>query len=213
MKSRYALLDILRFTAAMMVALMHWGLEEGPNKFHGVYTIPLLGFLIQNGSLGVDIFFLISGFVIIETAQRKDSLDFLIARFTRLFPGLLISMLIVLVVGSHFIKPYPTPLKSFVNSIFLSFSITHVQPLATQLWTLIYEIKFYGAIALLLLILPKAFKRSSGIIAILIFWQLTIAFLESFDFSFSSSPFKYLSLGHFGSLFALGICLNFLGKI
>lgn len=68
---RYALLDLIRYVATMMVALMHWGLEIGPEKFHEFLRIPIQGFLIQNGGLGVDIFFLISGYVIIETAQKR----------------------------------------------------------------------------------------------------------------------------------------------
>lgn len=207
---RYALLDLIRYVAAMMVALMHWELEIGSEKFHEFLRIPILGFLIQNGGLGVDIFFLISGYVIIETAQKKDSLDFLIARFRRLFPGLFISMTIVLIVGSHFITPYRSPFESFINSIFLTFSATGVQPLASQLWTLVYEVKFYGAIALLLLVVPKVFKSQKKIVTLLILWQILIALLESAPFHLSV---PFLSLGHYGSLFALGICINFLAKL
>jgi peptidoglycan/LPS O-acetylase OafA/YrhL len=45
----------------MMVSIMHWGLELGPERMLQVYELPVIGFLIENGGLGVDIFFLISG--------------------------------------------------------------------------------------------------------------------------------------------------------
>ena len=212
-KARYPLLDLLRYFAALLVALMHWGLELGPERMQSVYRIPILGFLIQNGAFGVDIFFLISGFVIIETARRKDSLDFLIARFIRLFPGLLISMTIVLFVGTYFIGSYELSFSSYINSIFLTYQAVGAQPLATQLWTLIYEIKFYGAIAILLLVANRAFKSSTGILLILVCWQAIVYFISNLHSEYSTEILNYASLGRLGNLFALGICINILSKI
>ena len=210
---RYPLLDLIRYFAAIQIALYHWGLEVGERGFSTAYEIPVIGDLIRHGNLGVDIFFLISGFVIIETAQKKDSLDFLIARFIRLFPGLVISMTIVGVVGSHFIRPYNTPLKSYINSIFLTFQATAVEPLATQLWTLIYEVKFYGAITLLLLFFPKAFRSINRILLILLLWQITFFLSNKLGFIDKDFINQYLGLDRYGVLFACGICLNLLSKI
>lgn len=212
---RFALLDLLRYVAAMMVALMHIGIEVG-NKYNDVYSVPLLGYLIKNGAFGVDIFFIISGFVIIETAQRKNTSDFLIARFTRLFPGLLISMAVILVIGSHFIRTYPTPLSSFINSIFLTYPVTGVEPLTTQLWTLVYEIKFYGIVGVLLLLKPSAFTKRVWILIALVAWQLAILRLSPpTSPGLSNEPLVgfFASWGHIGNLFALGICLNFVSQL
>ena len=212
-KARYPLLDLLRYFAALLVALMHWGLELGPERMQSVYRIPVLGFLIQNGAFGVDIFFLISGFVIIETARRKDALDFLIARFVRLFPGLFVSMTIVLFVGTYFIGSYELSFSSYVNSVFLTYQAVGVQPLATQLWTLIYEVKFYGGIAILLLVANRAFKSSKGILSILVCWQAIVYLISNLRLDYSTEILNYASLGRLGNLFALGICINILSKI
>jgi peptidoglycan/LPS O-acetylase OafA/YrhL len=209
---RFALIDLLRYFAAMMVAIMHWGLELGPERMEVVYDLPVLGFLIKNGGLGVDIFFLISGYVILETAMRRDSLDFLIARFIRLFPGLLVSMSIVLIVGSFIIGSYEFSLISYFHSIFLSYQVANVQPLATQLWTLIFEIKFYGAVALVLLVFPRVFKSTKGVIFLIAIWQILITLIPNFYKSLSTNQLEFMSLGRSGILFAIGICLNLLSR-
>ena len=91
---RIATIDLLRFLAALMVATYHWSLEIGIERAQQIYDIPIIGGLIQDGAFGVPIFFIISGFVIIGAAQRYNSVEFIFARFNRLFPGLLICMLV-----------------------------------------------------------------------------------------------------------------------
>ena len=115
---RQPFIDLLRFIAAMMVATMHWGLEIGSERYQRIYDVPIIGDLVKNGSFGVSIFFVISGFVIIGTAQKYNAIEFIFARFTRLFPGLLLSMLIVLIVGSYFIHSYEKPFSSFMDSYY-----------------------------------------------------------------------------------------------
>jgi peptidoglycan/LPS O-acetylase OafA/YrhL len=196
----------------MMVSIMHWGLELGPERMLQVYELPVIGFLIENGGLGVDIFFLISGYVIFETAMRKDSLDFIVARFIRLFPALLISMSIVAIVSPRIVGNYQFSINSYFHSIFLSYQAANVQPLATQLWTLIFEIKFYGAVAIILLLFPRIFRSVKGVITLLILWQVVIMlFLPNFS-SLSSGQMEFFSLGKSGILFATGICLNLLSN-
>src|SRR5688572_13967921 len=81
---RYKELDSLRGIAALCVVLFHFTfgydnglkiLEEG--KFYFTY-----------GYLGVHLFFLISGFVILMTLEKtKSSADFFVSRFSRLYPA------------------------------------------------------------------------------------------------------------------------------
>ena len=53
---------------------------------------PGVGALTQYGYLGVNMFFVISGFVILMTAWGRTVETFAISRVTRLFPGLLVSV-------------------------------------------------------------------------------------------------------------------------
>jgi peptidoglycan/LPS O-acetylase OafA/YrhL len=199
-RQRYPLLDLVRYIAALLVATLHWSLESG-GAYSSVYKIPILGNLIRNGAIGVPIFFIISGYVILETAWRKNAFDFIVARFTRLFPGLLICMALVLVVGSKYVAHYATPFKSYVNSIFLTYTLTHTAPLASQLWTLVVEVKFYLAIALLLLILDKRFRSVPLLVAIITCWQLVMVIAPE-------TLTKHLSLGTADYLFGLGVSIS-----
>lgn len=70
--ARFPSLDLLRYIAAIMVACFHWSLEIGADRSHALYRVPLLGAFIENGSVGVQIFFIISGYVIFETAKNRS---------------------------------------------------------------------------------------------------------------------------------------------
>jgi peptidoglycan/LPS O-acetylase OafA/YrhL len=75
MKTYYFLLDLLRFFAAFWVMNFH-------------YFLGLSGALswYRYGNLGVQLFFIISGFVIVQSLQGKTLKEFAIGRFIRLFP-------------------------------------------------------------------------------------------------------------------------------
>ena len=210
---RQASIDFLRFIAALMVATMHWGLEVGSERYADIYKIPVIGELVKNGGFGVDIFFVISGFVIIGTAQKYNAIEFIFARFNRLFPGLVISMLVVLIIGSKFINSYEQPFASFFHSIFLTYQVSGIQPLATPLWTLIIEVKFYFGVAIMLLLLPKCFRSPRGIVTLLILWEIIIIVLQETASHFGTFLLPYLTLNGWMKLFALGICFNLLSKI
>lgn len=73
---RYEELDALRGIAALMVVFFHFTLGRPEAK---------LGFKL--GTTGVDLFFIISGFVIFMSLTKvKTSLDFVINRVSRLYP-------------------------------------------------------------------------------------------------------------------------------
>jgi peptidoglycan/LPS O-acetylase OafA/YrhL len=150
------------------------------------------------------------GFVIIGTAQKYDAKEFIFATFVRLFPGLIISMLLVLIIGSHFIHPYEKPIASFFHSVFLTYQIAGVDPLATQLWTLLIEIKFYFGVAITLLLFPRFFRSSTKILILLVWWEITIKVLAEFNSTAGSFLLPYLTLNGYYKLFAIGICFKLL---
>lgn len=81
--SRYRELDALRGLAAAAVVLYHYTV-----RFFELFPgdAPLLQF--NHGGLGVEVFFGISGFVILMTLERsKTASDFLVSRFSRLYPA------------------------------------------------------------------------------------------------------------------------------
>lgn len=87
---RFVLLDLLRGIAAISVLVYH------SSNFLGVHLLP-------NGYLAVDLFFLLSGFVIAHNYDPKIAsgmslTDFMAQRLIRLYPCLLLTLVLGLVV-------------------------------------------------------------------------------------------------------------------
>lgn len=90
--SRIASLDILRLIAALAVVGFHY-LFAGPKTAeYGLPGFPEAAPMAIFGYLGVNLFFLISGYVISWSAEGRDALDFAVARFVRLWPGHVVAM-------------------------------------------------------------------------------------------------------------------------
>ena len=82
--SRVVELDALRGIAALAVVAFHYTTQYGQQYGH---TTPL-GFGFPPGNYGVNLFFLISGFVIFMTLERaRSAMDFVVSRFSRLYPA------------------------------------------------------------------------------------------------------------------------------
>lgn len=87
---RYPLLDLGRVIAALMVVFYHWCFlfnVAAPALANKPW--PELSALGRYGYLGVNLFFLISGFLIVQTAYGKTLRGFLRARIIRLWPAYL----------------------------------------------------------------------------------------------------------------------------
>lgn len=138
--------------------------------------------IVTFGSLGVDIFFITSGFLLaLSLLTKKNIIQFFINRVLRIFPGLVFSLIFtVIVVGLFFttIDFYKFIINSqtkyflIYNSILLK-GIVYLLPEAFQenpiksingsLWTLPHELKAYIAI-LFLAFISLASKRHFAII-------------------------------------------------
>ncbi|MCB8878167.1 acyltransferase family protein [Acidisoma silvae] len=158
-------LDFLRFLAASLVAL-----------FHLTWLEPTTAKLAWFGWIGVQIFFVISGFVISQSAQTSSVLAFAISRFLRLYPAAWICALISLVAllcRGNMMAAAPSLLLQFFRSLVLYPTGPF---LATAYWTLPVEITFYGLIAIVLY--RHAFRHIEAIALVMaIFSGLYLAFL------------------------------------
>jgi exopolysaccharide production protein ExoZ len=148
MKKKYISLQVLRGFAAWMVVYHHY-----IQSFHLTDSLSFLGrFIWKYGDFGVDIFFVLSGFVMYWSARspKYTSLSFFLNRIYRIFPvywfytALMILSLALLpdgmyltgfnrhnVLQSFFLYPAANP------SGFGNFPILYVG------WTLMYEMTFY----------------------------------------------------------------------
>ena len=82
---RFPLIDILRIFAAFLVVFYHY-LFRGHAADSMMSTNFPFGELLKYGYLGVDLFFIISGFVITKSIENRSLKQFIIARFIRLYP-------------------------------------------------------------------------------------------------------------------------------
>src|SRR5678809_520447 len=69
-RTRFPELDLLRFLAAGAVMLFHYT-YLGPKNHEWSASFPALSEIFKYGYLGVDVFFILSGFVILLTAYEN----------------------------------------------------------------------------------------------------------------------------------------------
>ncbi|HEU4959953.1 MAG TPA: acyltransferase [Sphingomonas sp.] len=154
-KRYYTELDLVRFCSALLVAFFHLGFSgwaargsRGYEIYQGLFTIPETQYLGFFGWIGVQIFFVISGLVVTQSAEGRSPADFVKGRIERLYPAAWVCATLTLVFALYW-GTLSNPVSAYLRSITLFPFGTHVEP---QYWTLGSEIAFYFLIFLLLLV-------------------------------------------------------------
>jgi peptidoglycan/LPS O-acetylase OafA/YrhL len=155
-KPRLAALDGLRLIAALAVVFYHYTVAW---RIDGAtlpeYFLPRTVHVSIYGFLGVELFFMISGFVICMSAWGRSLGDFFTSRVSRLYPAYLVGVLLTAAVALAWplngmaAEGRPTVLQILINLTMLQ------QPLGVNgvdgvYWTLFVELRFYLMMALLL---------------------------------------------------------------
>src|ERR1700690_3189143 len=104
-RAYYAGVDLIRFFAATIVMLFHFSFYSWAKNVHAPLQIDGSEFfsLAQYTwfcAIGVQIFFVISGFVISESAHNAAAIDFIKGRALRLYPAAWICATATLIIGS-----------------------------------------------------------------------------------------------------------------
>ena len=153
-------INALRFLAAMFVLFYHFTFVFYYAKTTFV-DLPSLRHLFQYGYLGVELFFIISGFVISLSAEHRNAYGFFKSRIGRLYPVFWASAIITslfLFLGGNLINVSLSVPRFLANLTMVPQIIPGTQTLLDpSYWTLAVEIKFYFVIFLLLIF--KQFKR------------------------------------------------------
>lgn len=124
-------LDLLRFLAAGAVTLYH--LSD-----------------FSYGYLGVNFFFILSGFVILWSAQKANWAYFAISRFSRVYPTFWLCMAITIGYLLLFTDNSPALYQIAANGTMLA-GYLGVDYIDGVYWTLQLELKFYALIFILIL--------------------------------------------------------------
>ena len=146
-------IQFLRAVAALLVVFYHT--SQHFFVVGGEHTGNIFSFLSQIGYMGVDIFFVISGYIMWITTQKLQGkqgvIKFIYARVTRIY-------LVYWVFLAFMVYYYHHSLSHFdlVGSIFLTASSSS-KLLLQVAWTLQYELYFYF-LFVLLLFLPKQYR-------------------------------------------------------
>ena len=197
-----ATLDLLRLAAALAVVCFHY-LFRGEVATDGHdQAYPAVSGIAIYGYLGVNLFFLISGFVIAWSAEGRDFARFALARFARLYPGFLICMTMTFAVLLVARDPdFPVSAVQFMANLFM-FSPVLGQPFMDGVyWSIILEIIFYGWVAMALFF--GVFERWK--IGLLTAWLFICALNE---YWLGSGALQLVFVTDYGPLFVSGVLLH-----
>ena len=204
----FANLDILRFIAAFMVVIAHayegwcgwWGYPgfmsvDGDHK-----TLSSFGnyanTVIKNGGFGVDVFFLISGFLITyillaekDLTGKIDIKKFFIRRGFRIWPLYFLLIAVTPFIVSWLNKPSPDYLSTalFYNNFHSMTTGNWEYPFA-HFWSICVEEHFYLVWPFLVAFIPNRYLLNT-------FWTvLFISVIARFGFNLYGKGFYYMYL-------------------
>ena len=170
--SKIDALQAIRGFAAIGVLMFH-GTEMIHDKlgYLPMHNVAMVGFS------GVDVFFVLSGFIILYTSFGKTSVsNFVVKRFIRIYP--IYWVVTVLLIGLYFLSPSPEQAhKGDLGVILGSLSLFPQERYVVGVaWTLTYEVIFYLVFAVSYFKSPRAFfyTFSSWVAIVLIFYLFHI---------------------------------------
>jgi peptidoglycan/LPS O-acetylase OafA/YrhL len=139
-----------------------------PGWFNSLYN------LFDLASIGVAVFFLISGFVIALSLESADTLTYLARRFLRVYPTYLVafalSLAAVYISAIYWARPLSFGAGDVFANAFLLSDAFSSWPILPPAWTLLIEIKFYALAPLFMASLSR------GSVLRLHVWAVAVAF-------------------------------------
>lgn len=182
-EGRLRALDGLRLLAALMVCFYHYAGKNGEVAQSWAQSpsekFPTLSQFATYGSLGVQFFFLISGFVICMSSWGRSMGDFFRSRVARLYPAYWVA--IVMITAAAFVLPVVSgPLRSdelLVNLTMLQQPMGVPRVLGVD-WTLWVEVRFYALFALFVVWRGVTYRR---VVMFCCLWTLAGVFARVAD--------------------------------
>ena len=137
MVARIKELDALRGIAALFVVFFHYSMGKPEAN---------LGFKL--GVTGVDLFFIISGFVIFLSIQKVSSgLEFVVNRFSRLYPTywacVTFTFILILINSKSLSEAFDAQIIQYIGNMTMFQFYLKIGNLDGPYWTMIIEMIFY----------------------------------------------------------------------
>ncbi|WP_025762785.1 acyltransferase family protein [Dyadobacter tibetensis] len=216
-RNRIAELDVLRGFAALAVVIFHFTMNDNAIK---------LGWEFRYGVTGVDIFFMISGFVIYMSILRINRAeDFVVFRFARLYPTYWVCVTITALFVLYF-EPQNFGLPQVIANLTMFPTYFGIEDLDGSYWTLLVELWFYFWIFLLLVYkkIDAIINHSLVIMAVIAVFHLLspyypsayqyitlkIQILNHFPLFFSGIVFYKVKFNGLTNRYILCLCASFL---
>lgn len=196
-KIRFEELDALRGIAALLVVVFHFTMGKKEAE---------LGFFL--GNTGVDLFFMISGFVILLSLEHVKKLgQFIINRISRLYPTYWASVTLVFIVillnglyNSDFEK---VSVVQYLGNLTMFQFYLRIPNLDGPYWSLIIELLFYSVMAVLYHF--KCLKFLNWIGVVLTLFTVCILYFSYDALWVQRIFFSYFPLIQYWPLFFSGI--------
>ena len=200
-------IQLLRFVAAMLVVVYHSAarLPANDSVFQAVFsTGESLGFA------GVDIFFVISGFIMAHTSSGHSgfpsSLDFARRRLARIFSGYWPFFILAVVIFGQFRADHFAQANLVKSFLLWPQPLNHV--LLEITWTLSYELYFYLLFSFLILLTNP---RNRNVFIALTFVFVLVLNLYRHFVAQSFSPENIYYLGFWSQFLTAPYLLEFFG--
>ncbi|TPG42882.1 acyltransferase [Sphingomonas koreensis] len=139
----------LRGIASLMVFWAHLLGGTAEHIYDGnAFYVALVWGPWSFGAWGVELFFVISGFVILPSVMRYSVGQFALRRFFRLYP-LFFAFTVLFVVLNAVTHAYPdlASTKGVIAGLLFLNLFTHTEQLTPNAWSLTYEVMFYALAA------------------------------------------------------------------
>lgn len=177
-KNRFLELDALRGIASLLVVLFHCTMYRPQAQY---------GFKL--GVMGVDLFFVISGFVIFMSINNvANGKEFVINRVSRLYPTYWAAVIFSFLLKNLYVMLFPIYQYAKVAPLQLAANLTMFQhyfripDIEDPYWTMIIEMLFYIGILTLYRFKKLKHLTAIGIVLSLAVVVLSFTFKESFLF-------------------------------
>ncbi|WP_169802332.1 acyltransferase family protein [Hydrogenophaga flava] len=140
-------IDLLRFLAALSVVLFHFSLFGAAAPTYGATgadaAFAFLPGAVSAGWIGVQFFFVLSGYVIAQSALGVSWQGFAMKRAVRILPALWICATLSLLVRVAAGEPLPERLLDWLRTVLLSPKGPYIDGVV---WTLVVEAVFYALV-------------------------------------------------------------------
>ncbi len=170
---RLLAMDGLRFGAAAAVVLYHFTATSTVTRYWGgtpgAEIFPALNGVTRYGWLAVELFFVISGFFILMTAQGRPLAHFTGSRVGRLFPAYWATIVITAVLHAFWADGRQPTFGETLANLTMVQELFGLQSSQVVFWTLLAELKFYLLVGVLLAFGPLTRDR---VVALSVLWPL-----------------------------------------